>query len=170
MFVRIFTLRFESGADGFENDVVELFLADKEVISIRDYFFERNGVPYIVLVVYYRLAVKVTRSKAPADSKKREHRDETWKQLLSEAEWPLFNTLRNWRSERSKQEGIPPYVICNNRQLAEIVKARYQSLEGLRQIEGFGDAKLKKYGPEMLALMAKSPPVCKEKDDQNEKA
>lgn len=49
---------------------------------------------------------------------------------------------------------MPPYVICNNRQLAEIVKARPLTLAALGRIEGFGEAKLKKYGPDLLALIA----------------
>jgi hypothetical protein len=58
---------------------------------------------------------------------------------LTEADLPLFETLRAWRSERCKQEGIPPYVICNNRQLAAVAKARPPTLAALGRIDGFGD-------------------------------
>jgi hypothetical protein len=51
--------------------------------------------------------------------------------MVSEADLPLFNTLRDWRLERSKQKGVPPYVICTNRQLAATVQARPQSLVNL---------------------------------------
>ena len=43
-------------------------------------------------------------------------RDESWRESLAKEDWPLFNTLRDWRAECAKAEGIPPYVICNNRQ------------------------------------------------------
>jgi ATP-dependent DNA helicase RecQ len=84
---------------------------------------------------------------------------------LTETDWPLFNTLRNWRSERAKQEGIPPYVICNNRHLAEIVKARPQTLAALGQIEGVGEAKIKKYGKELLAFIVGEPTKNQEASD-----
>ncbi len=116
MFVRIFTLRFNSTTEGFDQQPVDTFLADKKVLSIRDHFFEQGGIPYIALVVTYRLATEPL-IEHPIDKKKQERRDESWRDLLSEADLPLFDALRNWRNERSKQEGIPPYVICNNRQL-----------------------------------------------------
>jgi superfamily II DNA helicase RecQ len=64
------------------------------------------------------------------------------------------NALRDWRSERSKREGVPPYVICTNRQFAAMVKARPQSLATLAEIEGVGKAKLEKYGRDLLAILA----------------
>lgn len=60
-------------------------------------------------------------------------------------------------SERAKADGIPPYVICNNRQLAEVVRVRPDTLTALGAIEGFGEAKLKRYGKALLALVAGAP-------------
>ncbi len=156
MFVRIFTLRFNPATDGFANQPVEAFLADKEVLSIHDHFFVSDHAPYLALVVCYRPSAIVDAAAKSAEGYKRERRDESWRELLTEADWPLFNALRNWRNERSKQEGIPPYVICNNRQLAAMVKMRPQSMEALRRIEGFGDAKLGKYGKDLLLRFTQS--------------
>jgi len=47
-----------------------------------------------------------------------------WRDLLAASEWPLSNRLRDWWGQRAKAEGLPPSVICNNRQLAEVVKRR----------------------------------------------
>jgi superfamily II DNA helicase RecQ len=66
----------------------------------------------------------------------------------------LFNTLRDWRAERCKKDGVPPYVICTNQQLAAVVAQRPQSLTGLMRIEGIGKAKAEKYGQEMLAILS----------------
>jgi ATP-dependent DNA helicase RecQ len=95
---------------------------------------------------------------AVAGQPARNKRDESWRHLIDEAEVPLFNTLRDWRLARCKRDGVPPYVICNNQQLAAIVKARPQSLAALGQIEGFGEAKMRSYGAEILALMAHPAP------------
>ncbi len=59
---------------------------------------------------------------------------------------PLFNALRDWRAERSKRDGVPPYLICTNKQLVAMIKARPRSLGKLGEIEGIGKAKLEKYG------------------------
>ncbi len=162
MQVHIFTLRFNPATESFDHSAVVGFLADKEVLSIRDHFFMKEEVPYLTLVVCYRVAVL----PAPADTARPEQkRDESWRELLTEADWPLFNTLRAWRTERCKQESIPPYVICNNRQLAEIVKARPKTLAALGRIQGFGEGKLKKYGNDLLALIAGEAPQQQETPD-----
>lgn len=155
MHMRVFTLRFDPVTERFDDSVVVGFLADKEVLAIRDHFFVRDGVPYLTLVARYRTGV----APAPATGRPDASRDDSWRELLTDADWPLFDTLRAWRVERAKREGVPPYVICNNRQLAETVKARPPTLAALGRIEGFGEAKLKKYGQDLLALVAGAAPA-----------
>ena len=135
----------------FDDSGVTGFLADKEVLAIRDHFFVKDDVLYLVLVIRYRAAVLPALA---AMAKSEQSRDESWREPLTEVDLPLFETLRTWRSERCKQEGIPPYVICNNRQLAEVAKTRPPTLAALGRIDGFGEAKLKKYGNDLLALVA----------------
>ncbi len=163
MQARVITLRFSSMMDGFDDAPLRDFIKDKEVHALRDHFFVRNDTPYLAVMVSYSLMpvsqpAPVATAGKPTGSKG----DESWRHLISEAEVPLFNTLRDWRSARCKRDGMPPYVICNNRQLAAIVKARPQSLAALGQIEGFGEAKLRSYGAEILALMARQAEQPKE--------
>ena len=159
MHVRVFTLRFSPATERFDDSSVVGFLADKEVLSIRDHFFVTDDVPYLPLVVCYRAA----QPPAPAPSGTAgPSRDDSWRDQLTEADWPLFKTLRAWRSERCKQEGVPPYVICNNRQLAAIARKRPATLASLGEIDGFGEAKLKKYGQDLLTLLAGAEPPSPE--------
>jgi superfamily II DNA helicase RecQ len=162
MHLRVFTLRFSPATERFDDSSVVGFLADKEVLSIRDHFFVTNDVPYLTLVVCYRPA----RPPAPAVGGKAEpQRDESWREKLTEDDWPLFKTLRAWRSERCKQEGVPPYVICNNRQLADLARKRPATLAALGEIDGFGEAKLKKYGQDLLTLVVGAAPPSPEAGD-----
>jgi len=48
--------------------------------------------------------------------------------------------------------------VCNNRQLADVVNKRPAKLAELGHLNGFADAKLKKYGAEILALIATAGP------------
>ncbi len=64
----------------------------------------------------------------------------------------LFNLLRDWRSKRSKNDGMPPYILFTNQQLADIVKSRPQSIGELLKIDGIGEGKAKKYGEEILKI------------------
>jgi len=155
MRVRLFTLRFNPATESFDDTAVTQFLADKEVCSIRDHFFIKDDTPYLTLVVCYRPSALPPPPEAQREGRQR---DESWRETLPKEDWPLFNTLRDWRSERAKADGIPPYVICNNRQLAEVVRARPDTLTALGAIEGFGEGKLKRYGQELLALVARPVP------------
>ncbi|ACF47379.1 HRDC domain protein (plasmid) [Prosthecochloris aestuarii DSM 271] len=149
MLIRIVTLRFSAALDGFDDSPLAEFIKDKSVLSLREHFFIRNETPYLAVVVIFEPVLEMLSPKAGTPRR----RDESWRALLGDADMPLFDSLRSWRGERCKKEGIPPYVICNNKELAKITAARPQSLSGLMQIEGFGKAKAEKYGEEILAIL-----------------
>lgn len=65
----------------------------------------------------------------------------------------MFNALRDWRAEQAKEDGVPPYIICTNKQLGAIVKARPGSLSQLGEIDGIGKAKIEKYGQIILGML-----------------
>ena len=152
MFVRILTLRFDDALGGFDDTPVQELLKDKEVVSIREHFFVKNTIPHLTLVVTYTLADAA--APAPAATKSPRAR---WHDLLDAADRPLFNTLRDWRRERSKHDGVPPYVICTDRTLASVAQRRPQSLAKLGEVPGVGPAKVKKYGAELLGLVQHPP-------------
>jgi hypothetical protein len=115
MRVRVFTLRFDPATESFDDAPVTQFLADKEVCSIRDHFFVKDDTPYLTLVVCYR--PRPVPPPPPDGQSEGRQRDDSWRESLAKEDWPLSNSLRDWRAERAKADGIPPYVICNNRQL-----------------------------------------------------
>lgn len=157
MLTRVFTLRFNGLLDAFDDAPLRDFIKDKEVIAVRDHFFLRQDQPYLAVLVNYTLKPIATEAATakPGDQKSKK-KDESWRELVAEADIPLFNTLRDWRMARSKREGLPPYVICDNKQLAAVVAARPQSLAQLGEIEGFGKAKLERYGADILAVLARA--------------
>ncbi len=155
MLTRVITLRFNGLLDAFDDGPLREFIQDKEVVSIRDHFFIRHEQPYLVLVVNYSLKPAVTEAVAAQPNKGSKRRDETWRELVAEADVPLFNALRDWRAARARRDGLPVYVICDNRQLAAIVTARPQSLAQLGEIEGIGKAKLERYGTDLLSVLAR---------------
>ncbi len=148
MLIKVFSLTFDSILGGFNDAGLRDFLKDKEVLSIRDHFFIKNDVPYLAMVVKY-LPVRQEIDPVMAPQGKR---DESWRELISDADTGLFNLLREWRSKRSRQEGVPPYILFTNKQLAQIIKEAPTSLGGLEKIEGVGKAKIEKYGNEVLEI------------------
>jgi len=63
---------------------------------------------------------------------------------------PVFESLRSWRGEVAKSNGVPAYVIFHDATLREIALARPESLDDLSHISGVGARKLQAYGEEIL--------------------
>ncbi len=163
MLARIITLRFSVALDGFDDRPLTEFIKDKSVISLREYFFVRNETPYLTVVVIYEPVLEETAGGGLVAPRQR---DESWRALLSDADMPLFDSLRSWRGERCKKEGVPPYVICNNKVLARIAAACPQTLSGLMRIEGFGKGKAEKYGKALLALLQRDDGASADEQEQ----
>ncbi len=61
--------------------------------------------------------------------------------------------LREWRRQRSKADGVPAYVVINDRHLMGIAERRPTSTRALAACPGIGPAKLAAYGDELVALV-----------------
>lgn len=64
-----------------------------------------------------------------------------------------FEALRAWRKARAAEQGVPPYVIFHDRTLAEIAASAPRSHQALAAISGIGQAKLDRYGDDVLAVV-----------------
>ena len=76
-----------------------------------------------------------------------------YKEILGDTDFAIYASLRALRKTLAEREGVPPYAIFNNEQLAEIVTRRVASREALAAIEGIGVARIEKYGTEFLQLL-----------------
>jgi ATP-dependent DNA helicase RecQ len=65
----------------------------------------------------------------------------------------LFEALRAWRRETAAAQGVAPYVIFHDTTLAAIVTAKPADLAALARVPGIGEAKLKRYGEAVLAVL-----------------
>jgi ATP-dependent DNA helicase RecQ len=83
---------------------------------------------------------KVSRNSAPA--------------ALPGADRGLFEALRAKRMEIARTQNVPPYVIFHDRTLIELAAARPASRADMADVPGVGEAKLERYGPAFLAVIA----------------
>jgi ATP-dependent DNA helicase RecQ len=67
---------------------------------------------------------------------------------------PVFTSLRGWRAQQAKAQGIPPYVIFHDSVLRDIAAAQPATIAELGQIKGVGSSKLDRYGAAVLAILA----------------
>lgn len=153
---KVLTVRFDTLTGTFDDAALQEFIKDKDVVSIRDHLVAHDGRPCLALLICYRPRILVQRGSMRPEAGERKP-DETWKKWIAEEDVPLFNALRDWRAERCKVEGVPPYVICTNRQLAAVVNMRPQTLGQLGEVDGLGKAKLERYGRDILDVVARRP-------------
>ncbi len=66
---------------------------------------------------------------------------------------PAAETLRRWRLDRARSEGVPAYVIFPDRTIAEILARRPSSPAELAAIHGLGPARLARFGKELHAAV-----------------
>ena len=61
--------------------------------------------------------------------------------------------MRKLRTQLAKQHGVPPYVIFHDATLLAMLRALPSNEEEMGAISGVGEAKLKRYGRDFLAVI-----------------
>jgi ATP-dependent DNA helicase RecQ len=102
----------------------------------------------------FRAERRVTMRKATEAAKatRRKRKGETAAEL-SPHDRPLFEALRAWRASEAKAQHVPPYVIFQDRTLAEIAAARPGTRAALVRLNGVGESKLARYGEAVLEVV-----------------
>ncbi|MEW2385016.1 DNA helicase RecQ [Micromonospora sp. NPDC047707] len=68
----------------------------------------------------------------------------------------VFERLRAWRAATAKEQGVPAYVIFHDATLRQIANDAPASLADLSRVSGVGEAKLAKYGEQILTVLAET--------------
>lgn len=122
------------------------FLATHRVIAV-----ERHLVVDGARSAWAVCVTWVEGARAEGDGAKKGRVD--YRERLNEAEFALFVRLRDARKKAAEQEGVPPYAVFTNEQLAEMVRRRPASATELAQVEGVGAARVEKYGALVLDIL-----------------
>lgn len=65
----------------------------------------------------------------------------------------LYERLKTFRLEKSREESIKAYYIFTDAQLKDLVERLPKSKEELKSISGFGDVKVEKYGDMIINII-----------------
>jgi ATP-dependent DNA helicase RecQ len=65
----------------------------------------------------------------------------------------VFEQLREWRAGVAREQGVPAYVIFHDATLRQIATELPSTLTGLSGVNGVGEAKLAKYGQQILDVL-----------------
>lgn len=88
-----------------------------------------------------------------------------YREVLNEQDFAVFARLRGLRKEMAEREGVPPYNLFTNEQLAELVLRRVGSAAAMREIPGVGEARTEKYGAAFLAALRDGLSAAPKPDD-----
>jgi ATP-dependent DNA helicase RecQ len=101
--------------------------------------------------------VVLRRDDAPARVRARSSRPDAGAEAASGlpvAAAGAFERLRQWRAAVAKEQGMPAYVIFHDATLRAIAERHPASLAELAAISGVGEAKLARYGEQIIDLLA----------------
>jgi ATP-dependent DNA helicase RecQ len=87
----------------------------------------------------------------PRAANKERRRSE--RELPDNVDPSLFESLRATRLDLARAKGVPAYVVCHDRTLAEIAAYKPTSIEALADIHGMGPARIERYGEPFLAAV-----------------
>lgn len=150
MKIKAFTLQW-APESGFETAALDHFVAEHDVIAVTEHFFIHEGAPWWSLLVSHRPRAMSQRSPPLSSSRTKSAHEPA---ELAPEERQIFDALRQWRNDRARLDGKPPYVLFTNNQMNTLARQRPKTLEALAEVHGIGEAKCQAWGIEVLALMA----------------
>ncbi len=65
----------------------------------------------------------------------------------------LFVQLKHWREELAEASGLEQYHIMHTKTILDLVQLLPQNLPALKKIKGIGEAKVKQFGAELIAMI-----------------
>jgi len=137
--------------DNAAEEEMNKFLRSHRVVTVhRELAQSPAGTFWCFCVEYLDQQVKPAMSSS-SFPKKGERVD--YKEVLSESDFAVFSKIRELRKELAQADSVPVYTVCTNEHLSQMVLNRCTSVSALRQISGFGEAKLQKYGKQFLDVL-----------------
>ena len=147
---RIFSIAIPS--DGEEEAELNRFLASHRIVSVRAQWVTSGDVPYEVFTVEYSGVSKVggNREQSTAFDGKEIPSRPDYRKLLTPEQFIRYCKMRDERKKIADAEVVKAFVVFTNEQLAEIAKLENPTLEGLKKIDGIGEARVEKYGQRII--------------------
>ncbi len=136
MSIKIFTIPFDKENEIFHEEILNSFILKNNIKSISCDFFCSCNNPYWTVLLEYE-AILQTHEKEQI-------------QKLDKPQSELLKNLFELRKNLASKDGIPVFIIATNKQLKDIVTSAPETIEQLKQVNGFGTKKIQKYGRQIL--------------------
>ena len=148
MNIKIFYIRLSKEYIISDEEKLNDFIKDKEVINTFAELIKTEKVNFWSILVTYsengnikKANEKPEKLSFPTDTK------------LTEEEQNIYKALKQWRADKAKIENISSFVIAYDTELITLAKVRIENIEDFKNIKGFGEKKIAKYGEDIIALL-----------------
>ncbi len=110
------------------------------VVRLGDITPLKDGNTHVIIRMY--------EEKEPSRRQKASRRKST--DSLTGAGYELFEKLRSMRLKIAREEGMPPYIIFNDKTLVDMCIKVPEDKKGMLKVSGVGEVKFDKYGERFL--------------------
>ena len=150
MEMRIFNIYLDGRAET-EEEQLNRFLRSHRVLGVERHFVSDGPRSFWTVCVEY-LSGAASSGGAAAPGGRRTKRID-YLEVLSPEDFAVFARLRETRKRLAQEDGVPPYAVFTDEQLAAMVTGKVTALSALKELPGVGEGKTKKYGAAMVAAL-----------------
>ena len=150
MEIKTFHIRLSREHINSDEQKLNNFLKDKEVVNTFAELVKTEKVNFWSVLITYS---EIGRNKLKKVNEKSEKLSYSVDTKLTEEELIIYNNLKQWRTDKAKTENISSFVIAYDTELITIAKERIKNIEEFKNIKGFGEKKIAKYGEDIIALL-----------------
>ncbi len=144
MQIKTFHVRLSKEHLNSDEKKINDFLINKGVINSFADLVKTEKINFWSIVIAYEEQIFDDKSGKITYSKDTE---------LTEQEQNILNALKQWRTDTAAKENVPQFVIAHDRELITIIKQNIENINDLKNIKGFGEKKIAKYGEDIIALL-----------------
>ena len=138
MSYEIINIPLSPATKSFNTEELNKFCLNKKIITTQVEFFQQDNSAFWTVFIEYDTILETIGKETDG---------------LTEAGRICFEELRRWRKEMAEKEGIPPFVIAKNSHFIDIINKETTTIEALKQINGFGQKKIEKYGKTITGII-----------------
>lgn len=146
MKIQLFQISLATDQIIYDQNSLNDFLSTVDFVKSDAHFVDSKQAYWSVLVHYEEPVLTASVKPKPKVSSNSEVE-------LNEEQQALFLELKDWRNQKARELNLSPFLVCYNRELAEIAIMTPESVDNLRLIKGFGEVKTQKYATEILEII-----------------
>lgn len=124
-----------------ENEELNKLLGSKKVIELKQELVVTGGEARWCFCVKYVDDYSPYPKKAKVD----------YREVLDPASFARFAQMRQTRKRVAAEEGVRPYVVFTDAELAELAQHETLSREDMLQVKGIGEKKVERYGDHFIS-------------------